>query len=386
MLPLIVITLYYSTIEYLHFFDMSLKQLSLLNYPHDRIILNIYSNPIQTKLLPLLNLYFPKDYYSIFHNPNETPINNIIRQSLDFAIQYGAQYILLLSGDFYFVDNTLINKLISNKSTGFCRECLLISRDKWDLLSNINDININELSNELSNKMLNEINEKEWKLIPKLPNPIKNDLYCFYTHRWFWEEKYLDPVFLYYHRSNKIDRIPNKEPIPHLFEFPFLTPEFCHDLINEMNEFGKWSNGDHQDNRIAGGYENVPTQDIHLWQIGFDKIWKTIIKEYIHPWARYCYPGIQDKGTNLDFVVKYSTTGQTKLEPHHDSSSYSLNIALNNRNKDFQGGGTRFIKTGYYHTNQKIGWCLMHPGRVTHYHEGVAITEGTRYILVTFAN
>ena len=36
-----------------------------------------------------------------------------------------------------------------------------------------------------------------------------------------------------------------------------------------------------QDNRIAGGYENVPTVDIHMTQIGWDAHWLQIIKDYI---------------------------------------------------------------------------------------------------------
>jgi hypothetical protein len=29
---------------------------------------------------------------------------------------------------------------------------------------------------------------------------------------------------------------------------------------------------------------------------------------------------------------------------------------------------------------------LIHPGRLTHFHEGLATTQGTRYILISFVN
>jgi hypothetical protein len=32
------------------------------------------------------------------------------------------------------------------------------------------------------------------------------------------------------------------------------------------------------------------------------------------------------------------------------------------------------------------GTLLAHPGRVTHYHEGLSTTSGTRYIMVSFVN
>ena len=30
----------------------------------------------------------------------------------------------------------------------------------------------------------------------------------------------------------------------------------------------------------------------------------------------------------MNFVVKYHLTGQTKLRPHHDSSTFTVNMAL----------------------------------------------------------
>ena len=38
-----------------------------------------------------------------------------------------------------------------------------------------------------------------------------------------------------------------------------------------------------QDERLAGGYENVPTVDIHTNQIGWEKHWLHFLKEYILP-------------------------------------------------------------------------------------------------------
>ena len=34
-----------------------------------------------------------------------------------------------------------------------------------------------------------------------------------------------------------------------------------------MEHFGQWSGGNNYDERISGGYENVPTRDIHMNQV-----------------------------------------------------------------------------------------------------------------------
>ena len=72
-----------------------------------------------------------------------------------------------------------------------------------------------------------------------------------------------------------------------------------------------------------------------------------------------------------------------ELKPHHDSSAYTVNLCLNN---SFEGGGCRFIRQNKTVNNKDVGSLIIHPGRITHYHEGLAITAGERYILVSFIN
>lgn len=50
----------------------------------------------------------------------------------------------------------------------------------------------------------------------------------------------------------------------------------------------------------------------------------------------------------------------------------------------YQGGGSRFIRQDCAVQATKVGWSIMHPGRLTHYHEGLPTTWGTRYIMVCF--
>ena len=41
-----------------------------------------------------------------------------------------------------------------------------------------------------------------------------------------------------------------------------------------MEHFGQWSGGGHADKRLSGGYENVPTRDIHMNQVCFMHAWE----------------------------------------------------------------------------------------------------------------
>lgn len=46
----------------------------------------------------------------------------------------------------------------------------------------------------------------------------------------------------------------------------------------------------------------------------------------------------------MNFVVRYKPTEQPKLRPHHDSSTYTINIALNRAGVDYEGGGCKFLR------------------------------------------
>lgn len=51
-----------------------------------------------------------------------------------------------------------------------------------------------------------------------------------------------------------------------------------------------------------------------------------------------------------------------------------------------QGGGCRFLRYDCVVSAPRKGWALLHPGRLTHYHEGLPTTRGTRYIMVSFVD
>ncbi len=196
------------------------------------------------------------------------------------------------------------------------------------------------------------------------------------TNKKLWESKYLNPLFI----NDDIYTV-HKDLGNDIHFLQLFTPIFCKEIIEVSENNGSWSKGgnSYYDNRI-NNIENHPTRDIQLYDINLEEMWKKIIDYYIarFMWKHYRF---STKGQNISFVVKYSLDGQRELNPHHDSSAYTVNMCLNS---DFSGGGCRFIKQNKVIINKEIGSLVIHPGRITHYHEGLPISDGIRYILISF--
>uniref|UniRef100_A0A3Q2QZV8 Procollagen-lysine, 2-oxoglutarate 5-dioxygenase 1a n=1 Tax=Fundulus heteroclitus TaxID=8078 RepID=A0A3Q2QZV8_FUNHE len=169
---------------------------------------------------------------------------------------------------------------------------------------------------------------------------LHNDLWQIFENPVDWQERYIHEN---YTRMMKDKLIEN--PCPDVYWFPVFTDLACNHLVEEMEHFGRWSGGGNVDTRIQGGYENVPTIDIHMNQINFEKEWHKFLLEYVAPITEKMFPGYYTKG-----------------------------------------GGCRFLRYDCSIQAPRKGWALMHPGRLTHYHEGLPTTAGVRYIAVTFVD
>jgi hypothetical protein len=98
-----------------------------------------------------------------------------------------------------------------------------------------------------------------------------------------------------------------------------VTDEFTQDLVYLMEKFNKWSGSAHnvtikkvlsknfifyffiKDARLAGGYENVPTDDIHMTQVEFNDHWLFILKEIIQPIQQKLYTGYYSDVSELKY-------------------------------------------------------------------------------------
>uniref|UniRef100_A0A8C2GPD3 procollagen-lysine 5-dioxygenase n=1 Tax=Cyprinus carpio TaxID=7962 RepID=A0A8C2GPD3_CYPCA len=179
-----------------------------------------------------------------------------------------------------------------------------------------------------------------------------NDLWQIFENPLDWREKYINPNYTRIFTDNILE-----QPCPDVFWFPVLSEKACDELVEEMENHGSWSGGKHE---FPGSFDS--------WNV--NSSW--------HRKSEFFGYAI------MNFVVKYTPNRQAYLRPHHDSSTFTINIALNNKGLDFQGGGCRFHRYNCSIESPRKGWSFMHPGRLTHLHEGLPTTNGTRYIAVSF--
>lgn len=230
-------------------------------------------------------------------------------------------------------------------------------------------------------QLVNLRNIQEEKLHPELTRIMENhDL---------WEARYI---------TERVRKTTSKDPdvMPEIsarnttrkgicedtFNMEMFTEKFAEHMIEEAEFVDNWfesGNNAVYDDRNKRK-ENVPTTDINLWQYGLEETWMAFINFYLYPRKCLFFPGHPglDTGGHF-FTVRYRWEEQPALKPHFDNSLYSLNVALNQIGKDFEGGGTYFLNQKCSDKTMATGEILAHPGRVTHYHEGLPTTSGTRY-------
>ena len=185
-----------------------------------------------------------------------------------------------------------------------------------------------------------------------------------------WSKKYINPLLL----EQKYDLIID-EPAPHVYLFPLFTKRFCDELIALSEEF-EWTTDRH---------EFYPTTDNLMETLFMKDIYNRVINDYVRPLAidRFQLEGKSwDHLTDESFVIRYKADEQPHLDIHHDYSNITTLVNLNPG--EFKGGGTWFPKYNYLANPTEIGMCTLHPGNITHKHGARPVTEGTRYVVVSF--
>ncbi|RDY02183.1 putative PKHD-type hydroxylase, partial [Mucuna pruriens] len=179
------------------------------------------------------------------------------------------------------------------------------------------------------------------------------------------------------------------EPIPGIFVFEMLQPQFCEKLISEVDHFERWAH----DNQIKIMKPNeMNNYGAVLDDFGLEAMLDKFMSDFICPISRVFYAELG--GSSLDshhgFVVEYGINKGVEMALHVDDAEVSLNICLR---KEFTGGELFFrgvrceqhINTGskpgeifdYCHVP---GTAILHPGR--HRHGARPITSGSRMNLV----
>uniref|UniRef100_A0A3B4WX62 Procollagen-lysine, 2-oxoglutarate 5-dioxygenase 3 n=1 Tax=Seriola lalandi dorsalis TaxID=1841481 RepID=A0A3B4WX62_SERLL len=184
-----------------------------------------------------------------------------------------------------------------------------------------------------------------------------------------WKEKYIHENY------SRIFEDDKTFPCPDVYWFPAFSEKMCDHMVETMEDNGEWSGGSHK----------VTCSPVHL---GVDKVchWlKHLDHLFSKSWS-FISEEAHEAQAIMNFVVRYRPDEQPSLRPHHDSSTFTINIALNRKGIDYEGGGCRFLRYDCKVESPRKGWSFMHPGRLTHYHEGLPTTRGTRYIMVSFVD
>lgn len=165
---------------------------------------------------------------------------------------------------------------------------------------------------------------------------LHNELWEMERNRYDWEQRYLHQNY-----SKSLDAdTEHEQPCPDVYWFPIFTEKFCRDFVAEAEHYGQWSDGGNNDKRLESGYEAVPTRDIHMNQIDFDDEWMYILDNYVRPLQEHVFVGYfhRPPRSMMNFMVRYRPDEQPNLKPHHDSSTYTINVALNKVGLDYEVG------------------------------------------------
>lgn len=185
-----------------------------------------------------------------------------------------------------------------------------------------------------------------------------------------WCDKYITPVML-----QGDHELMTEEIGPNIAEFPLFTNRFCEELIQLAESNGQWT---------VGRHEFYPTNDMLMEHLGMKEIYTRVIREFVAPLATWYWTL---EGTGWDtvedetFIIRYKPDKQGQLSVHHDYSSYTIGVRLND---EFEGGGTFFPKYQVTAMPKRNGNAFLHPGMITHRHGGKPVYSGTRYINVSF--
>ena len=139
-----------------------------------------------------------------------------------------------------------------------------------------------------------------------------------------------------------------------------------------------------KDNWTIDRHEFYPTNDVLLQDIGLDEIYNRVLDEVVRPLAIHLWDleGEAWNGfSNENFMARYTTERQSHLSLHHDRSHLTMVIKLND---EFSGGGTWFPQYQKLSNPEQVGTAVLHPGMITHRHGARPITNGKRYIIVSF--
>lgn len=173
------------------------------------------------------------------------------------------------------------------------------------------------------------------------------------------------------------DFMPTGTPVDltgEMYQVDFLSRDFCEKIIKIADEHGGWE---------PLPDDLFPAQEIRLSELGlleeFREHWDTLVAPmYENIWKPMKHYGVRDA-----FVMKYSVDTQKELNLHTDASLVTGSIKLND---DYEGAELVFPRQGVSNLKTPVGACILFPAMVTHGHECLELTKGTKYSLTIWTS
>ncbi|KAJ8448598.1 hypothetical protein Cgig2_010485 [Carnegiea gigantea] len=225
--------------------------------------------------------------------------------------------------------------------------------------------------------------------------PLHKELYGMHATN-FFVSSFLKAI---HENTEESFRSIMSEPVPGIFVFEMLQPEFCRLLLEEVEHFEKWV---HDKGFIIMHPNLMSKYGVVLDDFGLETMLDKLMCDFVRPISKVFFSDVG--GSTLDshhgFVVEYGIDKDVNLGFHVDDAEVTLNICLG---KQFSGGElffrgvritingpSRYIKQFNVSVNQRDeeifdysqvpGQAILHHGR--HRHGARATTDGNRINLV----
>lgn len=158
---------------------------------------------------------------------------------------------------------------------------------------------------------------------------------------------------------------------------PFLTEEFCSELVHTAK---------HYEHRMLEHRQDSEQLSYHA--LHFTRISGMLFEDWVQCWIRDLMPVVQSEwpltripGWQDPFILHYANTGSTHLDLHHDYSTVSLNVKLND---DYEGADLEFPRQSWSARSVPVGHVIMWPSTVTHPHRVTELKQGEKYSLTAW--
>lgn len=179
-----------------------------------------------------------------------------------------------------------------------------------------------------------------------------------------------------------------EEVFPGVYKTQFFDPDrlsVLRDYMDGVSDAGIPLRPPYGISLNRGGAMLDPRSEGYLAAPGFQAFYRDLMDTYMRPVSRLLFPDVMgNDAQTFGFSIQWQANGDTKLRPHTDASSVTLNINLNLPGEDFSGSAVSFIDSATRRVEKltfEPGTALIHHGSVPHASEPITSGERRNFVL-----